>query len=630
MTKSPAIRKLWAGFLMLTGSVTQAFAQTPSPDTMLDAKLAPKMDDVNISVPDDVKSCKVELVKGSTAGSSGWLLKDAKGQTLRRFFDTNGDNKVDLWSYYKDGVEVYREFDTQFKGSPDNFRWLNGGGMKWGIGAVDARGKGQIRAWRMISAEEVGYEAFQAAAKQDYARMHVLFITESELQGLKLPTAKVKAVQAVLQQAQKKFADLGKAANLSGARFDGVESAVPQCDTTQDVEIIRFASRPIRYEQNKKLEFIHTGEMIQVGMTWRLVDVLSDKDGGGASGPNNPNPMPGNPALDKLLQLLADLDVKTPQPKGVLDKDAKVDMYYRTRIALIQEILQLENANQREGWYKQLFDNLMAMAQNSGDPAHIALLSKMKDDVIKTMPNSNLAAYGAYRDMWNRFSIAMAKPGNTQKDIQELQDKWLVDLSGFVSKYAKAEDTPEALHQLAIGSEFGGKAEEAKRWYKQLYGNFPDHHLAPRARGSETRLSLVGTAPQITSPMLYDKTKTFDITSLKGKVVIVHYWGSYTEQYKDDFVRLKRIVEQNSKNVELVCINLDETAARAQDAVAKATAPGIHLFHVTNKDVGLNGPLANQFGIHILPTIFVIGRDGRVTNNMVQIGDIETELKKVQ
>jgi len=626
MTKSPAIRKLLAGFLLLTGSVTQAFSQTPSPDTMLDAKLAPKMDDVQISMPDDIKTCKVELVKGATAGSSGWLLKDAKGQTLRRFFDTNGDNKVDLWSYYKDGVEVYREFDDAFKGSPTNFRWLNAGGMKWGVGTVNAKGKASIHSWRMISAEEVGYEAFQAAATQDYARMQALFITDAEAKMLKLPATKASAIAATQQLAQKKFADLIKAGNLTGARFDGVETAVPQCDTTNDVEIIRFASRPIRYEANKKLEFIHTGEMIQVGMVWRLVDALSDKDPTGGAEPAVPNK--GDPALDKLLQKLADLDSKTPPPAQVLAKDAKVDAYYRARIALIQEILRVEKADQREGWYKQLFDNLMAMSQNSGDPASIAMLSQLKDDVVAKMPGSNLAAYGVYRDMWNRFAIAMAT--QDQKKIQDLQDKWLVDLSGFVTKYSKAEDTPEALHQLAIGSEFGGKVEEAKRWYKQLFENFADHHLAPRARGSEARLSLVGTAMKLTSPLLGDSTKTFDIASLKGKVVIVHYWGSYTEQHKDDFVRLKRIADQNAKDVVLVNVNLDETAAKAQDAVSKTQAPGIHLFHVTNKEVGLNGPLANQFGIHILPTIFVVGRDGRVTNNMVQIGDIETELKKVQ
>ena len=34
--------------------------------------------------------------------------------------------------------------------------------------------------------------------------------------------------------------------------------------------------------------------------------------------------------------------------------------------------------------------------------------------------------------------------------------------------------------------------------------------------------------------------------------------------------------------------------------------------------------------IHILPTVFMIDRNGRVSNRSLQVSDIETELKKVQ
>jgi len=71
-----------------------------------------------------------------------------------------------------------------------------------------------------------------------------------------------------------------------------------------------------------------------------------------------------------------------------------------------------------------------------------------------------------------------------QKEIAKLQDKWLDDLTDFVKKYSKAEDTPDALGQLAIGCEFAGKIEEAKRWYKELFTSFPEHYHAPRSRGS--------------------------------------------------------------------------------------------------------------------------------------------------
>ncbi len=48
----------------------------------------------------------------------------ADGSVLRTFADTNGDKKVDLWSYYKFGVEVYRDIDENHNGKADQYRWL--------------------------------------------------------------------------------------------------------------------------------------------------------------------------------------------------------------------------------------------------------------------------------------------------------------------------------------------------------------------------------------------------------------------------------------------------------------------------------------------------------------------------
>jgi Thioredoxin-like len=642
MTKTPAVRKVLAGFLLLLGGVTQAFAQLPAPADILDPRLAPKFEDVNCTVPtpEELKNCGVELVKGVVPNSNGYVLVDANKKPLRRYFnstgrmDKDGRTKVDMWSYFKDGVEVYREFDTSGRGIPNNFRWLNTGGMKWGVGSQDPRtGKWTINSWHMISAEEVGFEAFQAVAQNDPARLQALFITEAEMQIVKLPSAKIQAVAALQRQASQKLAKLVQTVKLAGVKFDGVEGATPNYDTTNgEVEIIKFPSRAIRYSIGEKQHgWIHTGEMIQVGMAaWRIVDVPTDKDPTGATTDPAPNKsIAGNPKLEKLLNALAehDKDSTSLPPAPIIDKNKVIEAYYRKRIEMVTQIMQLDKESERESWYKQLFDNMTARAQNSGDDAAIAMLKQHKDDVVSKMPGSNLAAYGAYREMWTRYAIGMAKAN--PKDVPKLQEKWLDDLSEFVKKYNKADDTPDALSQIAIGCEFAGKNEEAKRWYKELSDSFPNHHHAPRARGSLARLNLVGNKMELAAPLLADRSKTFNIAQLQGKVVIVHYWSRFSSTYEDDFAILKRIMTKvGAKNsVELVCISLDDDASKAKEAVAAAQMPGIHLFQASNNASGLNSPLATQYGIHVLPTLFMVGRNGVVTNNALQISDIETALK---
>jgi hypothetical protein len=642
---TPGFRGLLAGVVLVMGSVSPTLAQgtkkPPTPQQMLDARLAPKHDDVSISTPsaDELAGCTVTQVMGQSQGASGWVLLDAKKTPLRRFFDSTGRGNVDVWSYYKDGVEVYREFDTTHKGVPNNFRWLNSGGMKWGVGSVDARGKTVISGWRMISAEEVGFEAYQAMAKGDFQRLQNLFITAEELQALKLPAAKIKVIMAHQQAAAKKFAEVTKKLNLANYRIEDVESALAQCDTSSDVEIIKYSSRAVRYKINEKDRgWIYTGEMIQVGMAWKLIDVPSTDDTPPSTGGTTPNPnvATNSPELQKLLDELTKVDTIQPPMGGINEKSKAVHAHLHARITLVQQIIQLDKAENRDGWYRQLFDNLMAMAQNNCDEATLNLLKKLTDDVATRMPGSNLAAYGAYRYCWTDYSVGMAKAESVAvaertKAITAVQDKWLDGLADFVKKYASADDTAEALYQLGNGSEFSGKTEQAKRYYTQLAESFPKHHLTPRAKGCVARLSLVGNSMALTAPTLNDG-KLFDVSSLKGKIVIVHYWSSQSEQYMADFVALSRLMSgPNGKNVELVCVSLDDTAEKAKGAVQKASAPGIHLFQApSNNAGGSNGPLAIQYGIHILPTVFVIGRDGKVVNNAVLMSDIELTLKSIQ
>src|SRR5262249_30319435 len=130
---------------------------------------------------------------------------------LRRFMDTTGEKRADgrthtdIWSYYKDGVEVYREIDTNYNDKPDQYRWFNTGGSKWGI---DANEDGKIDSWRTISAEEAAQEAFAAVANRDLARLKALFISDAELTGLKLPDAHLAKIRDNLAKSQSRFSEL--------------------------------------------------------------------------------------------------------------------------------------------------------------------------------------------------------------------------------------------------------------------------------------------------------------------------------------------------------------------------------------------------------------------------------------
>src|SRR5580704_12341299 len=127
-----------AGLLVL-GSLVPASAQTGD---RFDAKYVSRQEDMDYGKPspEEQKACTMKLIVGDRPNSSGWLLLDPQGRPLRRFFDSNGDRNIDVWSYFKDGLEVYREYcisvtsnADQLPLAPNHFRWLSTGGSKWGV-----------------------------------------------------------------------------------------------------------------------------------------------------------------------------------------------------------------------------------------------------------------------------------------------------------------------------------------------------------------------------------------------------------------------------------------------------------------------------------------------------------------
>jgi thiol-disulfide isomerase/thioredoxin len=614
---------------LLLGGASPAWA-APTVAQMLAYR--PKQEGVEITTPtpDQYGGCEVKLINGSRPGSSGWLLLDSKKQPLRRFFDSNGDKQIDLWSYYKDGTEVYREIDSKLanrpnlpaeqRARPDQFRWLNSAGMKWG---VDADDDGKIDSWKVISSEEVAQEVYLAVAARNYARLQAVLLTDTELRTLRLPAAEMERMSAKLKQAQARFQEACTKLTALGEKTQPVqvESAVAQCVPADQVgtdhDLLKHTNRSIVLAVgDKKNEWLQTGEMVLVGTAWRLVE-------GPVLGQIEPKQDPAiDPAVQKLMEDLAELDKKAPPVPPQPEPKADVVRYNLQRVALLEQILNKMKAGDREQWLRQMADNLSAAALHSepSDTSSLKKLQQLKEQTAQAAPGTPMAAYMTFRVLWTEYSPKLDKGTEVQKE-------WLEKLAGFVQSYPNADDTADALAQLAMGSEFTGKDSEAARWWKQLASSFSEHPMAKKAAGAVARLELVGKDIVLSGKML--SGAAFDIASLKGKVVAVYYWASYGKTVEDDFAKLKALhTKLNAKGFEIVTVNLDDQPEAAATALQKAVLPGTHLVQPAVEGGGLNSPLALQYGIMGVPTLFLVGKDGKVTSRTLHMTDLEEAIQK--
>ncbi len=607
-----------ASCLLVLGGMTPAFG-APTVQQMLGYK--PRQEGVSYSTPasEAEANCKVDLIKGPRKGS-GWQLKDDKGNVLRLFFDSNEDNKIDVWAYYKDGVEVYREVDTTFSGKPDQYRWLNAGGGKWG---VDEAKDGHIKAWKVISPEEVSQELLAAVATKDLARLQALLINEAEIKALELPNDMAARVRQQIKDAPAKFDDtVKKLGEKVGPKASWVhlELGAPQCQpadaTGGRYDIVRHLRGTVLYEVNGGSGWIQTGEIIQVGSAWRLTAAP-------LPGADEPKSDPtDNPKLLKAVEELTALDKMAPPSAG--SPDPRLVEHHLKRADLLERVVAEAKAEDRDPWIRQVADSLSTAAQYSpkADTRAMTRLLSLEEQLVAKMTGSNLAGYVTFREMQSNYSIRLS---GADKEFNAVQADWVEKLAKFIAAYPKAEDTPDAMLQAGNVSEFLSKDVEAKNWYAQAVKNFAGTPQAAKAAGAIRRLECEGQPMKIAAPTLNDPNVAADIDQFKGKVVIVYYWASWNSQCASDFTKLKTVLEAN-KGVELVCINLDTRAEEAKSFLTqKGNIPGVQLY----QPGGQESKLAADYGIMSLPSLFLVNRDGKVASRTVQVNNLDDEIKKL-
>ena len=72
-------------------------------------------------------------------------------------------------------------------------------------------------------------------------------------------------------------------------------------------------------------------------------------------------------------------------------------------------------------------------------------------------------------------------------------------------------------------------------------------------------------------------------------------------------------------------VNLDSTAEEAKAFLSKTPAPGVVLY----APGGPEGKLAADYGVLALPSVFLVGKDGKVLSRSAQVNSLEEEIKRL-
>ena len=629
-------KELLAGITLL-GLVGVAAAQAkgvPTVEQMLSIKPVQKGIVYTTPTPQEFSKCKVEVVDGAAKGTSAFVLRDGQGQMLRKFYDSNGDRYPDQWSYYKDGLEVYREIDGNFNGKADKFIWLNSGGMKIGI---DRNEDGVIDAWLALSPEELSQEVVKAIAAKDYRLLEALFVTEEDLVRLGAPAKEIARIRELQKGSAAKFRQTcAKLTQLNEqTHWQHLETNPPSRlsaeATGMKQDVLMHYRGLILCECAGKHEWIQLGEMVQVGEAWKLLDAPLPGDSEPIASTNPATTAPHvsaeEAAVQELMEKLVELDKNSP-PDAAPGPNAALADYYWKRADIQEQLAAKVTEKERLMWWKQVADSLASAVQRSAanDNRAADRLTKLATRLGREMQGSEIAGCVAFREIISDYTKRIE--GHLKaEELIALQTKYHDRLLNFVSVYPKTEEAADALLELAKLYEYGAKDREgdAKRCYEQIARNFPASRQAVKANGALRRMNLEGKMWELGAPVIAIGGPPFSMDKLRGKYVVVYYWASWCQSTPADFVKLKKLTQDYGSKMEVVGINSDDTQAEAESFLRRVVAPGFQLFAAG----GMENPLAAHYGLIIFPNVFLLGPDGKVLSRTVEVNGLEEELKKV-
>jgi thiol-disulfide isomerase/thioredoxin len=128
--------------------------------------------------------------------------------------------------------------------------------------------------------------------------------------------------------------------------------------------------------------------------------------------------------------------------------------------------------------------------------------------------------------------------------------------------------------------------------------------------GTMRRLSLPGHPMEISGTLL--NGQRFDPKTLAGKVVLVEFWATWCGPCVDEIPNVREQYDKYHKDgFEVVGISLDQERETLERFVAEQNLPWPILFEEPEGD-GWQHPLATFYGISGIPTVVLIGRDGKV------------------